>query len=139
MPDLETGNVATDTENAFSDGINTVQNAYRTGRNAVDNGRKAVKSAKKAGQTIKKSAKNAGKAAKAAVMLLSNPVFIIAIGFLIFCIVICITFTGIFFVGGTKDDDTVDIYDICVDYHEITTDFMGDGFEWVPGCRDEIH
>ena len=139
MPDLETGNVANDTENSFSNGINTVQNAYRTGRNAVNNGRKAVNSAKKAGNAIKKTAKNAGKAAKAAVMLLSNPVFLIGMSFLILCIVICITFTGVFFGGGTKSDDTVDIYDICVDYHDITPDFNGDGFEWVPGCRDEIH
>lgn len=37
------------------------------------------------------------------------------------------------------DENEVDIYDICINYAEITDKYRGSEFEWVSPCREEIH
>lgn len=94
------------------------------------------KAAKSAGNATKKSAKVA---AKATSIIFSNPLFILLIAVIVLCLITVSSLASIFFGGGSREDSDIDIYDICIDHHEITEDFMGDGFEWVSKCRDEIY
>lgn len=51
-------------------------------------------------------------------------------------VIVCM-FSALF--SGDKKDDTPDIYDICLNYEEITDEYKEMGDEWIENCREEIH
>ena len=54
--------------------------------------------------------------------------------------IILVIFMAIFMIGKSDPtEETYDIFDVCINYRAITDEFKGDGYEWVPDCREEIH
>ena len=109
---------------------------YSKSRKAIDTAKQSVNTAKKTASTVKKTGEAATKAVS---FIASNPVIIMIVAALAICVVFLGFIQNTFFSYGSKDDEKTDIYDICIDYADITKDFKGDGFEWVAPCREEIH